>query len=458
MMTVSDVDVCVVGGGPSGVLAAYVVARAGFSAVILDKKPRDKIGDKNCGDALDALFTDILEKEYQIAPPSIEAGEARDIITKVSIAAGTLDNKLTAHSPGYLVNRLVYGQRLLRLAEEQGVKIIPESSVRGLTVEDDFIRGVEYFNREGNKNQLRAKITIDSSGYIGTIRKSIPDSMKESDDYKFPDEVTIATYREIIKLKQDHPYHEEIILFYHPKIKPPGYVWVFSEGENMLNIGITWVKSDPYPDGETMKSLYHECLDPYIPPDSYTVVHKGGGNIPMRPSFDSLVFNGAMITGDAAGMADPTTFEGHGPALESGRIAGETAVSALKQEDFSKKALWDYNVRIKAYPSGMHTQSFLAAKMLREIGVENLGFLIRKGVISEHLLRSLFQEGDNELTMREMIGMVFRSFPKWNIMWMIRSYWKRIEKAEEVFEEYPKSPEDLDVWREFRNKALKIQF
>ena len=55
-----DYDVCVVGGGPSGVITAYSVAKAGYKCIILDKKPRDLIGDKNCGDALDGLYTLLL--------------------------------------------------------------------------------------------------------------------------------------------------------------------------------------------------------------------------------------------------------------------------------------------------------------------------------------------------------------------------------------------------------------
>ena len=334
-----DYDVCVVGGGPAGVISAYAIAKAGFSCVILDKKPRDLIGDKNCGDALDGLHTDILMDKLGIKPPSLETGEARDLIKTITIAAGSLENKLSAETPGYLVNRLVYGQRLLQDAENVGVTIIANAAVRNVILEEDQIVGVEYFDKSGSKQSLRSKITIDASGIIGIVRKAIPDALKDGMKYEFDDDVVVKTYREIIRFKDgtDHNFREEIVLYYPPGIKPPGYVWIFSEGQNMLNIGITWVKSDPYPNGKTMKKLYHDYLDEHFSPDTYEIIHKGGGNIPMRPNFDSMVFNGAMLVGDAAGAVDPTTFEGHGPALESGRLAAETAITALRKDSFRKE-------------------------------------------------------------------------------------------------------------------------
>ncbi|MCH8908092.1 MAG: FAD-binding protein, partial [Candidatus Heimdallarchaeota archaeon] len=126
--------------------------------------------------------------------------------------------------------RLVYGQTLLKQAEEKGVKILPNSTVRDIIIEGDQIVGVSYYDKDRNQEELRAKITIDASGYIGIIRKLIPNNLKNGIDYTWGTEDVVATYREIIELKtkNDHPYREEIIIIYHEMIRPPGYVWIFS--------------------------------------------------------------------------------------------------------------------------------------------------------------------------------------------------------------------------------------
>ncbi|UCH11575.1 MAG: FAD-dependent monooxygenase [Fidelibacterota bacterium] len=59
-MTVSDFDLIIVGGGPSGSAAAIYARRVGLKTLILDKAtfPRDKI----CGDALSGKSVAILRE------------------------------------------------------------------------------------------------------------------------------------------------------------------------------------------------------------------------------------------------------------------------------------------------------------------------------------------------------------------------------------------------------------
>ncbi|MHA2249988.1 MAG: NAD(P)/FAD-dependent oxidoreductase [Candidatus Kariarchaeaceae archaeon] len=453
-------DVAVVGGGPSGVITALGIVKAGFSCTILDKKPKDRIGDKNCGDALDALHVDILSKEMGIDPPSVEKGEARDLIKHITIAAGTLDSKFTAETPGFQVDRLAYGQRLLTEAEAAGVVVNAESTVRGIVIENNHVVGVKYFDDQQNERVIHSKITVDASGYSGIIRKLIPNYLKHGINYTFPDHHSIGSYREIVKLKSedDHPYREEIILLYHQDIPPPGYVWIFTEGKNLLNLGITWVKSIPYPEQKSMKQIYRDCLRPYFHQSEYEVIFKGGGNIPMRPNFDSLVFNGALLVGDAAALADPTTFEGHGPALESGRLAAKTIINSLKMRSYSYKDLWKYNKDIMTYPGGMHAQSYIASILLSKIGTGGLKYLLDKNIISEEELKVIFQEKNLVISMKSKIWKFLKAFPRWNLMLTIKKYVELIEKADKIYEQYPEKPHLLNDWRKERNKILEIEF
>ena len=276
-MSAEEFDVVIVGGGPGGVIAAIGIARAGYSCLILDKKPRNKIGDKNCGDALDGTHTQILFDEMDIPFPTLESGEARSLIETITIAAKSLDTKLSAYTPAFQVNRLVYGQRLLRTAEEAGVEIRANSSVRGVIVENNYVKGIHYFDENRQEREIRAHITIDASGFIGTVRKELPVNMTHGVQLEFPREYTIATYREIIKLKDGkHQFPDEIVLLYPKEIPPPGYAWIFTEGPERLNIGITWLKSIEYPDGKSMKKIYHDVLDQYIHPSTYDIEYAEG--------------------------------------------------------------------------------------------------------------------------------------------------------------------------------------
>jgi geranylgeranyl reductase family protein len=450
-------DVVIVGGGPAGVIAAIGIARAGFQCLILDKKPRDKIGEKNCGDALDGKHTNILLEEMGISLPTVDSGEARSLIETITIASGSLTTKLSAYATAYQVDRLVYGQRLLQEAEEAGAIIQPEAAVRGVIIEEDQVRGVTYYQNQ-ELHEVRAHITIDASGFIGVVRKEIPASMRFGVDFVFPKKYSVGTYREIVELKQgEHNFQNEIVLLYHHDIPPPGYAWIFTEGKNKLNIGITWDKSIPYPNGKSMKQIYHDILDTYIPPESYDVIYAGGGNISGMPNFDTLVVNGAMIVGDAGGLPDPTTYEGHGPALESGRLAADTAIDALKKGKFDAIQLWSYNKKIQSYPGGMHAQSFLVSQFIQEMGVDDFSYLLGKSLLTEEDLINIFQN-KAPVTLGMKIRIFLRSFPKWGLMFRLRKVLDAIEKIDVTYQNYPDDPSDLEIWRKERNRVLGYDF
>jgi electron transfer flavoprotein-quinone oxidoreductase len=64
-----------------------------------------------------------------------------------------------------------------------------------------------------------------------------------------------------------------------------------------------------------------------------------------------LTGNGALITGDAAGLVNASLYkEGTNHAMESGKAAAETLIDAKKRGDFSKKSLAGYE---KTLRSGM---------------------------------------------------------------------------------------------------------
>ncbi len=194
----------------------------------------------------------------------------------------------------------------------------------------------------------------------------------------------------------------------------------------------------------------------YTDETGYTVEYTGGGNIPMRPSYDSLVFNGVMLTGDAACLADPTTFEGHGPALESGRLAGNSAIEALYRKSYSYSDLWSYNKGINDYLGLIHAQSFAAARLFREIGVDNLRFIFDKKIITEDELINTFREEDEKMGLMLMIKKMIQAFPRWGMMFTMAKMLRRIEKLAVIYKDYPEDPNKLGQWIDRRDKLLII--
>ena len=453
-----DFDVIIVGGGPAGVSSAISIAKNGFKVVIIDKKKRNDIGEKTCGDAIDKAALMRVKDKIGIELPF--ENEISDVISKMSIAANDIDTKVSLDAPGYQIKRLEYGQRLLKEASDLGVVIIPNSPVRGIIFENGYINGVTYYENS-IKKELRAKFTIDASGAYAVIRKSLPDELlvdgmtkSLSDDQVWP------TYREIIKLRDDkksHNFKEEIVLMFDDDYPPPGYFWIFSEGEGYLNIGIGWEKTQNL--GKLKDKLRFE-LGKYYKREDYEIIKKGGGQIPFRPPFDSLVFNGGALAGDAACMVHPVTAEGHGPALDTGVNLGLTISNALKNDRRDKESIWDYNLSVAKHYGRKHMEAHMMKLMLRNIGGNGLKFLIKRDILSDEQLNLIFagEELGDAVTNYELIKKIIKLLYKPKLLWELVRLIKGLRKVDEIYLEYPIESIELKNWRRKRNSLLGVKF
>ncbi len=455
-------DVIIVGGGPAGVICAITVAKGGFKVAIVDKKSKDNIGDKTCGDAIDKAAYQRLSDGIGLDFP--HGDEISDPITRMSIAAGSLNTKLTLNAPGYVVDRHILGQRLLKQAEELGVTVIDNAPVREIIVDkkngSNYLNGIKY-RKDGKINELRAKFTIDASGSYAVIRKQLPDEFlidgitrELSKDQIWP------SYREIIEFNEDvedHIFDNEIVLLYKDDFPPPGYFWIFTKGKRKLNCGIGWMKYQSKDLGG-LKSGYIKEMENYYPRDSYKIVKTGGGQIPVRPPFDSLVFNGGALAGDAACMVHPVTAEGHAPALDTGMHLGKTLVIALKSGKREKNALWEYNIAVSHHYAKKHQQALVMRNLMENIGAKGFEYLIKKNIFKNEEMDLVFSGDQLILSFWDKIKRVSKLLHKPKLLLALKRVFDSVDNCEMLYNKYPTDPRDLDRWRQERNKTLKVNF
>jgi len=457
-----DHDVIIVGGGPAGVSCAIAVAQKGYDVVILDKKRRNKIGDKTCGDAIDRGAVQRMYDRIGVALPHDD--EVSDPISKMSLAADEIDLKVTLDAPGFQVNRLIYGQRLLEEAETAGVTIIDSAPVRGILTDhidgETYLTGVKYFHK-GQELELRAKFTIDASGAYAAIRRELPNEfLLDGITRELSDDELWPTYREIIQLDEaiaQHPWPEEIVLMFDADYPPPGYFWVFTEGEGYLNFGIGWEKTQ---DLGKLKERLKDEMALYYSEDQYKVIKRGGGQIPFRPPFDSLIFNGGALAGDAACMVHPVTAEGHGPALDTGSILGTVLISALEQNRRDRDSLWDYNIQVAHHYGKKHMEAHMMKELLRNIGANGLKYMIQREIFTEEELNLIFSGGDinNVMGMFGMIKRVVKLLPRPKILLGLFKVINRSNKIADLYQNYPTTHAELETWRRRRNESLGVSF
>lgn len=445
----SKYDCIVVGGGPAGVSTAYTLSKLGKKVLLLDRKKHDKIGEKTCGDALDRASPQMLYEELGLALP--QGDEVSDVLTKLTVS--TPHKTITFEAPGYTINRQVYGQRLLKDCENLGVEVIDKATVREVIVEDNFVIGLRYLK---NKEliEVRSKLVADCSGVLGAVRSKLPKNFSQGIINKIPDHHIAASFREIMKITNGHDYLNEIVLAYEPKIPPPGYIWFFSKGKDRLNIGTGWLKSENNYD-KSMREIYRDALNEYYKPDEYEIEVQGGGLIPIRPPYDCLTFNGGVLVGDAGCLVDPTTAEGHGPALVTGFYAGRTMAEALDKGDISREGLWRYNTDTMAHYGKRNAISYVTLQFLRKIGGEGMDYVLKNNLITEDELEAVFDGEDLDVSIWDVLGKIKRAFPNFGILLTMKDLISNVKKMGSIYDKYPHDPANLASWREKRDKALK---
>lgn len=432
-----EFDLLIVGAGTGGCIAASTAVKKGLAVCLIDCKSQDKIGEKVCGDAIGGHHFERLG----INPPT---GEDYDsTIEGVRLYSPDLSSAFTIGGPGvkgFIVNRLSFGQRLLRETLDGGVTFYDSMLVTEPSVDGGYVNGVVARNtKDGNKQSLRAKVTIDASGVGAAIRRGL------SEDFGIEKEISkrdiMACYREIRgDVRMEEGYCE---IYFNQAAAPGGYFWIFPRSGGKVNVGVGLQGTQTSLHPKTQ--LYDHVLTKGMFKGS-TVLEAGGGYVPTRRPLDLLVGNGVMFVGDAACLVNPIHGGGIGPSMISGRIATEVATEAIEVGDTSSKGLWRYNIDyMKAYGAKQAGLDVFRV-FLQEISDEELNYGMKQQLVKPNDILRASLEGDLKLSITDKAERAFRSIRRPDFLIRIRDVARRMRIVKDHFLNYP-TPEDFSAWR-----------
>ena len=221
-----EYDIIIVGGSIAGSTLAMFLSKSDLSIAIVDKNPREKIGEKICGDGISASYFD------KLGIPKPTKNEIYSVIRSAKIISPNFKDQILVKGEGYTIDRLKLNQRFLKIAEENGVEIIDRTNVLEPIIRDNRVSGVVA--RKGKEIiKIHSKVVVDASGVTGVIRNKLRKYLVESSAEPFD---LIIACRDVIRFKHQSDGSLEIYLGH--KFSPGGYAWIFPEGEEMLNIGL----------------------------------------------------------------------------------------------------------------------------------------------------------------------------------------------------------------------------
>ena len=435
-------DVIVVGAGPAGVAASLICRKGGYNVLLLDKKKREKIGDKVCGEAISKKTVHEALEKLSIAPPQKEEINAQ--VEDLVLRTASSTNHIIFPAIGYMIDRHKFGQRILQEAINSGVILKDRCRVKKPIVKDSKVSGVLIRDSEHNTIEILSKMVIDCSGTMAVVRTGLPQEYEPKLNKVVTKADFAPCYREIIELNHDHNLEGKIVLQYEKGIPEPGYIWFFADGEKRLNCGTGFIKEGKHAK-KSVKSVYFNALEKYYPKGTYETIDGRGDIVPIRAPLWNAVGNGLIVAGDAAYHANPLTAEGHGPALMAGCFAGEVVCNALEQNSFELEDLWRYNLLVMKEFGADHARNRILTIVLEKIGPEKLEFLLKRKVIKQSDLTSAGIM--KKRSFMDYLGRVVGCFPKYGLLLMMRKAISTSKAIAKHCETYPTTPESYDAWK-----------
>ncbi len=352
-------DVIIVGGGPSGSMAAYEIAKAGFSVCIFEKD-RDIGYPVRCGEAIGyhGLNQYFKPKETWIAAEIKGATLVSPKNHRVNI-----DFK---NETGYILNRRVFDYDLAKIAVNEGAEVFTRCYVNDLIVEDDFVSGVKlkYFDET---LEVESKIVIGADGIESRVgRWGGIKTIVRMKDMESCVQYSVSN----IDISQD-----KMVMFVGKNYAPGGYLWIFPKGGRSANIGIG-ISGKYAKKGKSAKSYLDDFINKFYPDVSILTTVCGGVSCP-KPMAEPIN-NGLMLVGDAAHQINPMTGGGIASGMRGGQIAGQIASQALKDRDYSKKYLMKYPKRLFKEFGNNHNRFYRIKESIHQLKDDDLNYIAEK--------------------------------------------------------------------------------
>lgn len=304
-------DVLIAGAGPAGSMAAWVLARQGFSVLIVDRAafPRPKL----CGGLLTWKSIRLLEHVHGLRPTDlIEAGVV-DTVTDgfaMHYRERCLAQGRFAY-PFHLLDRSAFDAFLLAQARAAGAKVVEQCAARdcnpagALRTSHGPLSGRFIIGADGINSVIRQRCGVDKTRWNKDLAAAIEISAPWAD----------------VPRRTDRPE-----LF--AGVLPAGYGWFFPNRDRAI-LGICGLPGHT----RNFRQAFLDFLGVLgvDDPEGFVRRHPLRGHpLPYGNALDRPWSGNTLLIGDAAGLADPLLGEGIFYALLSGWYAAEAIAQALR--------------------------------------------------------------------------------------------------------------------------------
>jgi len=377
---VMEVDVLIVGGGAAGLSAAIhlqnLVKKNNLPEkmiVVLEKA--SEIGAHSMsGAVLNPVALQELIPDFKEKGCPLEAEVNHDAVYylgkkfkfRLPIVPPPFHNK-----GKFIISLSKFNRWLGTQAESLGVNIFPGFAAKEVLYDGDKVIGVRTGDKGRDKNgnpksnfepgmDIKAKITIFAEGPRGSLFRQVSkklDLMKDKNPEVFEEGV-----KEIIQMPAGTVKPGQVIhTMGFPLHKSIGGVFIYTIPNDQIIIGLVTFLDTKDPLLDPHRELQRLKTHPFILNmlKGGKVIAYGGKTLPAGGwySMPKLYHDGMMVVGDSASMVDVQKLKGIHLGMKSGICAAETALEAMKKEDYSSATLKNYGEKVQ--------QSFIKKQLYR---------------------------------------------------------------------------------------------
>jgi flavin-dependent dehydrogenase len=325
-----NVDVLVIGAGPSGTIAAAILHKHGLKVQIVEKLrfPRFVIGESllpRCMEALDeAGFLEAVKKK------KFQQKNGAKFVWGDKLCDFSFEQQ---HTKGWTwtwqVQRAEFDKTLADTCEERGIPVHYETEVTSVTIHDDGTSTTTIRRKDGSTEDVHARFIVDGSGY-GRVLPTLFGLNKPSTQY---------TRRALFSHMQD-PHRLEvtepdrIIIIVH-NLKT--WIWVIPFSDGTTSVGYVGSPEffEAYPGTPREQflamlmdepSLAIRFRDPQLVWDEPRILQG------WSASSEKFYGKGYVLTGNVTEFLDPVFSSGVTLASVSAQTAANLVIRQLNGE------------------------------------------------------------------------------------------------------------------------------
>ena len=369
--SIMDMDVLFIGGGPAGLSGAIRLKQLchkefpNIQIGVIEKANR--IGGHSLSGAvinpvaLKQLFSDLKESDLPF----------RQKVNKERLFYLNKKSAWPLPLPPTMKNKNFYTASLCEIlrwmaekAEAMDISIFTSCTANELLTENDYVKGISTFpaglNKDGSPSAsyqepifIRSKLTVLTDGSRGHLSQAW---MKwKNITSKYPQTYALGV-KEIWEVPPESISNIENEIWHTMGWPLPadcfGGAWMYPLGKNLLSLGLVAGLDSPLQNLDVHIKLQQLKDHPIftrllkngqcIEWGAKTIPEGGYHSLPSQ-----LHDHGLLIAGDAASMVNVPALKGIHYAMTAGMLCAETALSALKANDFSKKIIKNYDNEIR---------------------------------------------------------------------------------------------------------------